>query len=174
MLDQANLVAEQIVRLKRHYGVSEVVADMSLSEADRVILNRDLFQEFGIDGEVGKLTQPIVYLENGVTLYIEKTEAMWVVDVNSSSFSGNFDKAETVFRVNQSVLKEILRQIRLRQMSGLIVIDFIGGMKDAGQEELLLEMEQLIKQEQLTTQIAEFSKSGLMQLTRKKKNSFSA
>nr|WP_241432890.1 ribonuclease E/G [Listeria fleischmannii] len=85
------------------------------------------------------------------------------------AFSGDFEKERTVAKINLEAVPEILRQIRLRQISGFIVIDFIGGMSDKNHDKLLLEMENGVRAERITTQVAGFSKTGLMQLTRRKK-----
>lgn len=136
-----------------------------------VILKKsgDLFADFGIKQQMDRLSRPVVHLSNGSSLFIEKTEAMWVVDVNSSRFKGTTDKEKTVEAVNIKAVPEIFRQIRLRNMSGMILVDFIGGMSEAGQEKLQEAIERQSRKEYITTQIAALSQSGLLQLTRRKK-----
>ncbi|MBC1520899.1 ribonuclease E/G [Listeria aquatica] len=169
LVDQKNLLTRQVERFKQHYGISEVVSDGAFALATRQSNSRTLFTDYGVEAELERCLKEFVHVDSGASLVIEKTEAMWVIDVNSGHFSTTSDKPETVFRVNQSVLPEIIRQLRLRQISGFIVIDFIGGMTETQHGKLEAEMEKLVQKELMTTQIAGFSKSGLMQLTRKKK-----
>ncbi|WP_167629707.1 ribonuclease E/G [Listeria valentina] len=169
LVDQSDAFLQQVKRFKEHYGISEVISDGAFELATSRSNTRTLFADYGVESELDKCLQELVHVESGASLVIEKTEAMWVIDVNSGHFSSTSDKPETIFRVNQSVLPEILRQMRLRQASGFIVIDFIGGMTETQHLMLETEMEKLVQEELMTTQIVGFSKSGLMQLTRKKK-----
>ncbi|WP_088808907.1 MULTISPECIES: ribonuclease E/G [unclassified Listeria] len=164
-----DLFFEKITRFIEAYQVKEVFSDVSFPFATKLVADDDIFDTFKLSGSLVKLLQPIVHLKNGSSLFIEKTEAMWVIDVNSGSFSGDFTKEKTVSKVNFEAIPEILRQMRLRQISGFIVIDFIGGMSDVDHAKLLEEMERLVREELVTTQVAGFSKTGLMQLTRRKK-----
>lgn len=129
----------------------------------------DLFADLGIKQQMDRLSRPVVHLSNGSSLFIEKTEAMWVVDVNSSRFKGTSAKEKTVEAVNIKAVPEIFRQIRLRNMSGMILVDFIGGMSEEGQGELREAIEKESREEYITTQVAALSQSGLLQLTRRKK-----
>ncbi|TXJ81601.1 ribonuclease E/G [Listeria innocua] len=129
----------------------------------------DLFADLGIKQQMDRLSRPVVHLSNGSSLFIEKTEAMWVVDVNSSRFKGTSAKEKTVEAVNIKAVPEIFRQIRLRNMSGMILVDFIGGMSEVGQGELREAIEKESLEEYITTQVAALTQSGLLQLTRRKK-----
>lgn len=164
-----DLFFEKVNRLIHDYQADDVFSDVSFPFATKILRDDDIFEALQINTNLTKLLQPVVHLKNGSSLYIEKTEAMWVIDVNSGHFSGDFGKERTVAKVNLEAIPEILRQIRLRQISGFIVIDFIGGMSDKDHDKLLLEMENSVRAERITTQVAGFSKTGLMQLTRRKK-----
>lgn len=129
----------------------------------------DLFADLGIKKQMDRLSRPVVHLSNGSSLFIEKTEAMWVIDVNSGRYKGTTEKEKTVGLINQKAVPEIFRQIRLRNMSGMILVDFIGGMSEMGYTELYEVIEQQSREEYTTTQMAALSQSGLLQLTRRKK-----
>ncbi|MBC1516126.1 ribonuclease E/G [Listeria immobilis] len=129
----------------------------------------DLFADLGIKKQIDRLSRPVVHLSNGSSLFIEKTEAMWVIDVNSGRYKGTTEKEKTVELINQKAVPEIFRQIRLRNMSGMILVDFIGGMSEMGYTELYEVIEQQSREEYTTTQMAALSQSGLLQLTRRKK-----
>lgn len=138
---------------------------------DQVNLTKstDLFANLGIKKQMDRLSRPVVHLSNGSSLFIEKTEAMWVIDVNSGRYKGTTEKEKTVELINQKAVPEIFRQIRLRNMSGMILVDFIGGMSEMGYTELYEVIEQQSREEYTTTQMAALSQSGLLQLTRRKK-----
>lgn len=138
---------------------------------DQVNLTKstDLFADLGIKKQMDRLSRPVVHLSNGSSLFIEKTEAMWVIDVNSGRYKGTTEKEKTVELINQKAVPEIFRQIRLRNMSGMILVDFIGGMSEMGYTELYGVIEQQSREEYTTTQMAALSQSGLLQLTRRKK-----
>ncbi|MCB2600443.1 ribonuclease E/G, partial [Listeria monocytogenes] len=89
-------------------------------------------------------------------------EAMWVVDVNSGKFKGTTVKEKPVESVNLKAVPELLRQIRLRNMSGMILVDFIGGMSEAGDTELYAALESQTREQYITTQVAALSQSGLL------------
>ncbi|WP_271002724.1 ribonuclease E/G [Listeria seeligeri] len=129
----------------------------------------DIFADLKIQPQLERLARPVVHLTNGSSLFIEKTEAMWVIDVNSGGYKGSTEKEKTVALINQKAVSEILRQIRLRNMSGMILVDFIGGMSEEGYTELYETIERQTREEYTTTQIAALSQSGLLQLTRRKK-----
>lgn len=129
----------------------------------------DIFADLKIQPQLERLARPVVHLTNGSSLFIEKTEAMWVIDVNSGGYKGSTEKEKTVALINQKAVSEILRQIRLRNMSGMILVDFIGGMSEEGYAELYETIERQTREEYTTTQIAALSQSGLLQLTRRKK-----
>ncbi|KXX42676.1 hypothetical protein AWI74_14375 [Listeria monocytogenes] len=81
---------------------------------------------------MGRLTRTAVNVRSDSSLFIEKTETMWVADMNSGKFTGTTVKEKTVEAVNLKAVPEILRPIRLRNMSGLILVGFNGGMSEAG------------------------------------------
>ena len=112
-----------------------------------------------------------VFLKSGAFITIDKTEALVAIDVNSGKFIGKKDVEETVLAVNLEAAKEISKQIRLRDISGIIIIDFIDmkleSSKKAVQEEILKNS----KKDRSKVQVEEFTKLNLMELTRKHINS---
>ncbi|PZG34725.1 ribonuclease E [Listeria ivanovii] len=162
----------------QRYQPDEIITDdfdfarvLESNWSDQVTLTKsaDLFADLSIKKQIDRLSRPVVHLSNGSSLFIEKTEAMWVIDVNSGRYKGSTEKEKTVELVNQKAVPEILKQIRLRNMSGMILVDFIGGMSESGYTELYEVLERQTREEYITTQIAALSQSGLLQLTRRKK-----
>ncbi|PZG42709.1 ribonuclease E/G [Listeria ivanovii] len=162
----------------QRYQPDEIITDdfefarvLESNWPDQVTLTKsaDLFADLSIKKQIDRLSRPVVHLSNGSSLFIEKTEAMWVIDVNSGRYKSSTEKEKTVEFVNQKAVPEILKQIRLRNMSGMILVDFIGGMSERGYTELYEALERQTREEYTTTQVAALSQSGLLQLTRRKK-----
>ena len=111
-----------------------------------------------------------VYLKSGATLVIEHTEAMTVIDVNSSKAVKKGDVEESIFKINCEAAKEIARQLRLRNISGIVVIDFIN-MKNSGYDMLLLDkFKEFVQKDFIPVKVVDITRLGLVELTRKKVN----
>lgn len=126
-----------------------------------------IFEEFRITEQIRKSLDRRVWLPSGGHLVIERTEAMTVIDVNTGKFVGKSSLEETVFRNNKEAAVEVARQLRLRDIGGIIVIDFID-MEDAGnRDELLKTFRRALDQDRTRTQVFDISPLGLVQMTRK-------
>ena len=99
-----------------------------------------IFDVFNIEKELDKLISPKVWLKNGAYLIIQQTEAMVVIDVNSGKFIGKSDHETNSIKINLEAAREIARQIRLRDLGGLIVIDFIDVLQPENKEKIQLEL----------------------------------
>jgi len=115
-----------------------------------------------------------VPLKSGGYIVIDETEALTVIDVNTGKFIGNINLEDTVVKTNLEATEEIARQIRLRNLTGIILIDFID-MKDHKDIELIIEkLEEYLSQDKNKANIVDITKLGLVELTRKKtRNSLS-
>lgn len=112
-----------------------------------------------------------VWLKSGGYLIIEPTEALTVIDVNSGKFSGNRKLNEnTYLKINMEAAKEIARQLILRNLSGIIIIDFINLETKEEKKELLDYLSELVKQDYISTSVVDITKLGLVEITRKKIN----
>lgn len=127
-----------------------------------------IFAYYGIEREVASLSARIVHLPDGGYLVIDKTEALTVIDVNSGTYAGRQSLSETVFRLNMTAAKEILRQLRLRDIGGIIVVDFIDMNKPAHREQLLEYMREQANKDRAKTHIAGLTALGLVEITRKR------
>jgi len=127
-----------------------------------------LFRAFGADAQLEKALHKKVWLKSGGFLVIEQTEACAVIDVNSGKFMGSKNHEQSVLKVNMEAAAEIARQLRLRNLGGIIIIDFID-MKEAKSVQALTDALALaVKQDRVATTIVGMTELGLMQLTRKK------
>jgi ribonuclease G len=127
-----------------------------------------LFDLFSIEDEITRALQPSVPLKLGGSLVIEQTEAMVTIDVNTGAFVGNRDLEETVFRTNLEAASELSRQLRLRNLGGIIVIDFIDMELKDHQRQVIRALEAALEHDKATTTVSQFSKIGLIEMTRKR------
>lgn len=150
--------------------VRELLKDIDAGWADRVQLyeGRRIFAEYGIEEEIAKLESRYVELKSGGFLVIDKTEAMTVIDVNTGSFVGDLNLAETAFALNREAAAEIMKQLRLRDIGGIILVDFIDMEKEAHNRELLQQLRQLAQMDRVKTNVVDITSLGLVEITRKK------
>ena len=127
----------------------------------------DFIEEYGLIGQLEKLENRKIWLNCGGFITIDKTEALTAIDVNTGKFTGNRDLESTIFKVNKEATIEIAKQLRLRDIGGIIIVDYID-MKDKDNKE---KIENLLKDElkndRAKTQVEGFTRLNLMELTRK-------
>ena len=130
---------------------------------------RDVFEEYRIDEQLLKALDRKVWLPSGGTLVIDRTEAMTVIDVNTGKFTGSGGNLEeTVTRNNLEAAEEIVRQLRLRDIGGIIVIDFIDMVLEANRDLVLRRLTECLARDRTRHQVAEVTSLGLVQMTRKR------
>lgn len=127
-----------------------------------------LFDDYELEGEIERLLDPRVPLPSGGWITIEATEALTAIDVNSGSFTEATGLEETSLRVNLEAAEEIGRQIRLRGIGGLIVVDFIHASEPANVERILSALADSLARDRTPTQISGLSEFGLVEITRKR------
>jgi ribonuclease G len=127
-----------------------------------------IFDEFGIEAEIAKALNSKVWLKSGGYIVINQTEALVAIDVNTGKYVGKKNLEETVFRTNLEAAKEIVRQIRLRDLGGIIVLDFIDMEDPANRAALFEAFDNEIKKDRSKTKILQISEFGLIEMTRKR------
>lgn len=138
---------------------------------DKVVYyDRDipLFEAYGIEVDINRALDRKVWLRSGGYIIIETTEALTVIDVNTGRFVGKKDQAETIFKTNMEAVKEIAYQLRLRNIGGIIIVDFIDMDNERHREELFLAFQDAIKKDKNRINILKISEFGLVQMTRKR------
>jgi ribonuclease E len=131
--------------------------------------NQDVFTEFRIDEQLAKALDRKVWLPSGGSLVIDRTEAMTVVDVNTGKFTGKGGNLEeTVTRNNLEAAEEIVRQLRLRDIGGIIVVDFIDMVLESNRDLVLRRLVECLSRDRTKHQVAEVTTLGLVQMTRKR------
>ncbi len=128
----------------------------------------NIFSFYGIEKEIEKALKHIVWLDNGAYLLIEQTEALTIIDVNTGKFQGKVNLRDTVFKTNIAAAKEIAYQLMVRNISGIVLIDFID-MKDKEQQQKVIQaLRSVAKEDRNRVTIHGFTSLGIMELTRKK------
>ena len=128
--------------------------------------NEDLLDMYDIKSQIEKTSNRKIWLNCGGFITIDKTEALTAIDVNTGKFTGKKDLEETIFKVNKEATIEISKQLRLRDIGGIIIIDYID-MKDESKEKIMQLLKEFLNQDRAKTQIEGFTKLDLMELTRK-------
>ena len=129
--------------------------------------NKDLIEEYCLTSQVEKIQNRKVWLKCGGFITIDKTEALTAIDVNSGKYIGTKDLEQTVYTVNKEASREIAKQLRLRDIGGIIVIDYID-MKLAENKKKIEEiLEEELKKDRSKTQVIGFTKLNLLEMTRK-------
>src|SRR5438874_13438200 len=127
-----------------------------------------IFEDFSIEGEIAKALKSKVWLKSGGYIVINQTEALVAIDVNTGKYVGKKNLEETVFRTNLEAAKEIVRQIRLRDLGGIIVLDFIDMEESNNRARLFETLEIEIRKDRSKTKILQISEFGLIEMTRKR------
>ena len=165
-------VEKIIIDSKRIYKKTQrYLEDISPSLLDRLELYKlksPLFESFGIESEIEKVMRPKVWLKSGAYLIIEKTEAMVVVDVNSVRFVGKKLHEENSLKINLEAAREVARQLRLRDLSGLIVIDFIDMKQDENRKKIYHELRKELRKDRAKVAVAPITEFGLLEMTRQR------
>ena len=129
---------------------------------------RSLFADYKIDTELQKLMKPKINLPSGASIVIESTEALTVIDVNSGKFTGGRNLEDTILKTNIEAAQEIARQVRLRDIGGIIVVDFIDMASEASRDKVVKTMEESLRRDRTRATIQSFSNLGLLEFTRKR------
>ncbi len=160
VVDDANL--ESTLRSYVRSTTPDLDHRLELYEGDLPI-----FEEFRVLEQIRKSLDRKVWLPSGGHIVIERTEAMTVIDVNTGKFVGKSNLEETVFRTNKEAAVEIARQLRLRDIGGIIVIDFIDMEDLKNRDETLKVYKNELSKDRSRTQVFDISPLGLVQMTRK-------
>ncbi len=127
-----------------------------------------LFEAFGVEGDINRAIDKKVWLRSGGYIIIETTEALTVIDVNTGRFVGKNDLAETIFKTNMEAVREIAYQLRLRNIGGIIIVDFIDMDSEEHREQLYTTFQEAMQSDKNRVNILKLSEFGLVQMTRKR------
>jgi len=127
-----------------------------------------LMDAYGVEVEISRALEKKVWLRSGGYIIIETTEALTVVDVNTGRYVGRKDLEETIFKTNIEAVKEIAYQLRLRNIGGIIIIDFIDMEQESHREDVFNALQEAVKKDKSRSNILKVSEFGLVQMTRKR------
>jgi len=127
-----------------------------------------IFERFGIEQEIRKSTEPRVWLKKGGYIIIEQTEALVSVDVNTGRFTGRRSQEETIVETNLLAAREVARQLRLRDIGGIIVIDFIDMESEGNKRRVQNELRGVLRRDRARTKIFPVSNLGLIEMSRQR------
>jgi ribonuclease G len=156
-----------------HSHIKEYLQDYQQEDMDKLRFYQDpilsLANLYGVNDKLGDALRQMVWLKSGGSLVIQPTEALTVIDVNTGkAVAGKKQVQETFLKVNREAAKEIAKQIRLRNLSGIIIIDFIDLELKKDQDLLMEELEEYFKKDPVKTTLVDMTALGLVEVTRKK------
>ena len=154
-----------------HRKLLDFVETFAPQLGDKISLYQEelpLFEAYNIEAEISRATEKKVWLRSGGYIIIESTEALSVIDVNTGRFVGKRNLNETIFKTNIEAAIEIAYQLRLRNIGGIIIIDFIDMEDENHREELFSTFKNAIKKDKSKNNILKLSEFGLVQMTRKR------
>ncbi len=129
---------------------------------------RPIFDLYNVEEDIQKALQTRVALKSGGYLMIDQTEAMTTIDVNTGSYVGGRTLEDTVFKTNMESTQVIARQLRLRNLGGIIIIDFIDMQEATHRQEVMEQFEKMLERDHAKTKITQVSELGLVEMTRKR------
>ncbi|MDH5471516.1 MAG: ribonuclease G [Gammaproteobacteria bacterium] len=129
---------------------------------------RPIFDLYGVEDEIQKSLDRKVHLKSGGYLIIDQTEAMTTIDVNTGAFVGHRNLEETIFKTNLEAAQAIARQLRLRNLGGIIILDFIDMIEEDHRRQVLRALEKALEKDHARTHVCEVSSLGLVEMTRKR------
>ena len=157
---------EEVYRQVRDYVVN--VTPSLMERMEHYQGGEPLFDEYHVNEQIRKGLERRVGLPSGGHLVIDRTEAMTIIDVNTGRFVGKSNLEETVVKTNLEAAAEVAKQLRLRDIGGIIVIDFIDMLLERNREELVREFRAALARDKTRTQVYGVSELGLVQMTRKR------
>jgi len=165
-------VSEFVINEREYYDkVTALAAIIAPNMKDRVKLytgGASIFDDYGIESRIDKALEKKVWMKNGAYIIIDETEALTVIDVNTGKFIGDNDLQETILEANIEAAKEIAKQLRLRDISGIVVIDFIDMETEENKQKVIKALEAALSKDRTKTNVLGFTNLGLVELTRKK------
>ncbi|MBY0123948.1 Rne/Rng family ribonuclease [Bacillus sp. S/N-304-OC-R1] len=169
---------EEIIEVMERLEISEIlVDDLALKHELQVHCDipivhyngkENIFSVYKLEHEIEKALKRIVWLDNGAYLIFDEAEALTVIDVNTGKYIGKHDLAETAVKTNEWAAAEAARQIRLRDIAGMILIDFIDMKEEKDRNRIASLMAQELRKDDRRTNIVGFTPLGIMQITRKR------
>ena len=171
LLDLADNKLEKIITNNKELQkqIVDLLNEMQNETKIKVELQEEnLDTKYELDKQLEKAKNRKIWLKCGGFITIDKTEALTAIDVNSGKFTGKENLEKTILKVNKEASEEIAKQIRLRDIGGIIIIDYIDMEEEKTKEEVLKTLKNKLKEDRSKTQIMQFTKLNLLEMTRKR------
>ena len=167
-----DLIDKGIVRIvtdnKKEYEVMKKIKDETKELSNtKIEYEQTVFKKYELEKQIEKIQNRKIWLKCGGFITIDKTEALTAIDVNTGKFTGTKSLEQTLYKVNEEATIEIARQIRLRDIGGIIIIDYIDMKKQENKDKIQKLLEERLKLDRSKTQVEGFTKLDLMEMTRK-------
>jgi len=155
--------------IKTYKDVEDILKSMNMQDTIKLELkeNENLLNLYSVREQLEKMENRKIWLKSGGFITIDKTEALTAIDVNTGKYVGSKDLEKTVFKVNKEASFEIAKQLRLRDIGGIIIIDYIDMHNDENKNEIINLLTQELKKDRTKSQILGFTKLNLLEMTRK-------
>jgi ribonuclease G len=166
--DLEEIVVDSIEEAQK---LREALNSYKTLESEKVRLYKGkepLFLAYGVDNEIEKSLRRKIWLDCGGFLIFDQTEALMSIDVNTGKYTGHDSLQNTILRTNLEAAEEIARQLRLRNIGGIIIVDFIDMENSADKEMVRQRLEECLKKDRVRTNVLGFTSLGLLELTRQK------
>lgn len=155
--------------IKTYKDVNEILENMNMLDSIKLELkeNEDLLDMYSLREQLDKTENRKIWLKCGGFITIDRTEALTAIDVNTGKYTGSKNLENTVFKVNKEATVEIAKQLRLRDIGGIIIIDYIDMHDDKNKSEIIELITQELKKDRTKSQVLGFTKLNLLEMTRK-------
>ncbi|MBN2878802.1 MAG: Rne/Rng family ribonuclease [Clostridia bacterium] len=166
----SDFTQEFIINDRAEYNrITEIAANLAPNWPGTIsYYDGDIFTDMDIEKMVDKTFSRRIWLKNGAYLIVDHTEALTVIDVNSGKYVGTHNLQDTIIKVNKEAAAEIARQVRLRDIGGIIIIDFIDMADEDSKAEIVAVLEDELKKDRTRTNVVGMTGLGLVEMTRKK------
>ena len=170
--ENVNDETEKIITndIAKYEELKKILESIKIEYKDKLILeeNKDIFDLYRVENQIDKALNKKVWLKSGGYLIIDKTEALTVMDVNTGKFTGNLKLEETVYKTNIEAAIEVCRQLKLRDIGGIVIIDFIDMHKATYKKEVINILNEELKKDKRKTEVLGMTRLGLVELTRRR------
>ncbi len=164
--DTERIIVDGEAEAKR---LQELAKELRPEFADRIEVyqgNTPIFEHFNVEPQLRAIFEPIVSLPSGGYLVVEEAEAATLIDVNTGRYTGRENTAQTIFQTNLEAIEEVARQMRLRDLSGIILVDLIDVLRSRDRNKLMGALEQALRRDRNPTKIVDLTPLGLVEITR--------
>jgi ribonuclease G len=165
-VDRVRIDSPEVLQQARDFA-RRFVPDW-LERIEEYSAERPIFDLFGVEDEIESALRPSVPLKSGGYLVFDQTESMTTIDVNTGGYVGHRNLEETIYKTNLEAAQAIARQLRLRNLGGIIIIDFIDMFKEEHRRQVMRSLERALSRDHVKTAVTEISALGLVEMTRKR------